>query len=144
MLRISDCAKLIDLVSYVDANSLLRWFQTPLCGRHVLGLVTIKFFLTRKIYRQLVHFGGVSAEHKKSAFVQRGWKHEYSLRDVTTCSLVNRYRLWGEMCCFHLRCRYCFASRFQSPPSQVLLVDGKRGDDARLEVGVSALLRGSK
>jgi hypothetical protein len=144
LFRISDNAKLIVLVSHVDANSLLRWFQTPLCGRHVLGFVTIKFCLTRKIYRQLVHFRGVSAEHKKSTFVQLEWKHEYSLRDVTTCSLVNRCGHWGGMCCFHLQCRYCFAFRFQSPPSQVLLVDGKRGDDHRLEVGVSALLRGSK
>jgi hypothetical protein len=110
----------------------------------LLGLVTINFCLTRKMYRHLVHFGGVSAEHKNCAFVQRERKHEYSLRDVTTCSLVNRYRLCGGMCCFHLQCRYCFASWFQSPPSLVLLVDGKRGDDPRLEVGVSALLRGSK
>jgi len=46
------------------------------------------------MYRQLVHLlGGVSADHKKSAFLQRGWRHEFSFRDVTTCSLLNRYRL---------------------------------------------------
>jgi len=48
LVRISDNAKLTLLVSCVDANSLLHWFQTPLCGRHVLELVTIKFCLTRK------------------------------------------------------------------------------------------------
>jgi hypothetical protein len=48
LLRISDNAKRTVLASCVDANSLLHWFQTPLCGRHVLELVTIKFCLTRK------------------------------------------------------------------------------------------------
>lgn len=92
LLRISDNAKLTVLVSCVDANSLLHWFQTPLCGWHVLELVTIKFCLTRKyIDGWYVHLlGGVSVDHKKSAFVQRGWKHEYSFRYVTACSLVNR------------------------------------------------------
>ena len=43
LLRISDNAKLSVLVSCVDANTFLHWFQTPLCGRHLLELVTIKF-----------------------------------------------------------------------------------------------------
>jgi hypothetical protein len=48
LLRISGNAKLTVLVSCADANSLLHWFQTPLCVRHVLELVTIKLWLTRK------------------------------------------------------------------------------------------------
>ena len=48
LLRISNNAKLTVLVSCVDACSLLHWFQTPLCGRHVLQLVAIKFCLTKK------------------------------------------------------------------------------------------------